>query len=300
MKLKIFIAAAVLLLAAAAIFFVCSVGQKPAPPATVTVRGREYDTEEYLVGCILAQLKNYSSADETNEEGLDCVAAALYCSLLYLYETNGLDRTVFPALEYMSREEAEKYYGEQYLSMSKAAENAAKNALSSNVTYQGRHVYLPVCRISSGALIDPSDCNMDMPWTKKLYCAADRSEPRYSGSCQMTSEGFSSLFLGRFSDKALPPDEASWISSVNTDADGNVLSVCVGGITVSGWEFCRMFGIRSVCFEVTYSSGVFSFVSKGDGDGTGMSVAAVMKLAQSGRTADEILRTFFEVDTDGV
>lgn len=299
MKLKAPVLIVLVLLISAVVFaalLIRPASQEEPPPDKITVGDTLYLTEEYLSGCVFAALKNYSSVSRINQAGLNATAAALYSSLLYLYETNSLDRDVFPSLEYMSSEDAVKYYGAAYQGFNTMVHSAVRYAMSVKVTYNGSSVYLPVCRISSGALIDPSECNMNMPWAKKLYCVTDRSEPRYSGSCQLTSDGFSAVFLSRFPSAVLPPDVESWISDIVTDKDGNVLSISAGGVTMTGWEFCSMFGIRSVCFEMTYSQRLFSFTSKGDGGSIGMSVSAAMQLGARGDSAEQILLSFFNVE----
>lgn len=270
--------------------------EKPLPEGKFTVRGKEYGTEEYLTGCVYAMLKNYSSAEDIDPAGLNAAAAAEMSSLRYLISVGGLESGVFPKLEYMSGEEAREYYGGGYASIEKAVKDAVSYALDTRLTYEGKDVFLPVCRISSGALIDPDDCGLEMPWLKKLYCLSDSKEPRYSGACQLTADGFSSVLLGRYPTLVLPPDTESWITDIVTDEDKNVLSVRAGGIDMSGWEFCSIFGIRSVCFELSYSQGLFSFSSKGDGGSIGMSVSAAMKLGETGKTAEEIIKTFFDVE----
>ncbi|MCH5324092.1 MAG: hypothetical protein J1E39_02660 [Eubacterium sp.] len=298
-KIPVLIVIAILIAGIAAAAVIAAEPQlpeEPPPPEQITVGDTPYITADYLSGCIFAALKNYSSVSQINQQGLNATAAVLYSSLLYLYEINSLDRDVFPCVEYMSMEEAAEYYGSAYQEFNIMVRSAAKYAMNVNVTYGGENVFLPLCRISSGALIDPAECNMNMPWCKKLYCLTDRDEPRYSGGCQLTSDGFTAVFLTRFPSAVLPPDIGGWISDIKTDTDGNVLSVSAGGVTMSGWEFCQLFGIRSVCFEMTYTDRLFSFTSKGDGGSAGISVAAAMQLGARGDSAEEIIKTFFEVD----
>ena len=297
MSVKVVIISAVVLTAAAVIAFIPLLLPKPAvPPDTFIVGENSYPAEDYLTGCILAQLKNYSSSAEINDSGISAVAAALYSSLIYLDQKGELNRDVFPSVEYMPPDEAEEYYGFSYDSFEKTARAAARYAMSLDISYNGQRVFLPVCRISSGALIAPAGCGLDMPWLKKLSCLTDRSEPRYDGGCQLSADGFSGIFLARFKTAVLSADPSNWITDIKTDPDGNVLSLVVGKINMSGWEFCSIFGIRSVCFELTYFDRLFSFTTKGDGGSIGMSTAAAMQLGARGQSPEEILSTFFDVE----
>lgn len=285
-------------LAAAAILpiilmIVISSGEKPDYYSqTITSSGKEYSYREYLVGCIMSALAFTDEPPcEKDTAGINATAAAINSSLIYLVRTDSIDHIGFPSLDMMNADEQKSHFGEELDTYLAAAQTAADYAMSVNITYEGKNVFLPVCRISSGGLISRSD----MPWVKKLYCPRDKYAAYYNGGCQLTCDGIAAVLLSRYSDMILSPDKANWISDIKCDDSGNVLSLNVCGINMSGSEFAELFGIRSICFEMSYSEGLYTFTTKGDGCSTGLSVYAALQLSRSGQSEKEILDTFFNV-----
>lgn len=286
-----------LLIAAAliplAVMYFSSRPEKTQAIQQIEAGGIQYSYREYLVGCIMDKLAFLNSAPSENDmEGIYAVGSAVNSSLHYLVQTDRLQGGGLFSLEYMPEDKRNEHFGNELKQYLNAAEKAADYALKTEITYNGSGVFLPVCRISSGALIETPD----MPWVKKLYCPRDKSAVYYSGGCQLTSNGIAEILLSDFSGLILSPDESEWITDIICDENKNVLSLNVCGIKMSGFEFRRMFEIRSVCFEMTYSQGLYSFKTKGDGDSTGMSVFAAVELSKSGYTAPDILDTFYDID----
>lgn len=266
-------------------------------PEKVTVNDTEYSYRDFLTGCILEQLKSLDEPPtDADAAGINAAGAAIHSSIVYLYSINGIYRENFPCVKFMSEKECNDHFGEsseQYIS---AARRAADFALCTRISYKGENVFLPVCRISSCALTDPYEAGLNMPWLKKLYCPRDKYAAGYSGGCQLTSSGLSMKLLAKYPDMILPPENNSWISDIKTDSGNNVISLIVCGMNMSGYEFCRLFGIRSVCFDMTCSQGLYTFTTKGDGDSIGMSVYAAVQMSREGNSETEILNTFFDVD----
>ena len=71
-------------------------------------------------------------------------------------------------------------------------------------------------------------------------------------------------------------DPSTWFKFLS-EAEGGFTSggyinkIVVGGKTTTGKNVRSIFGLRSACFEVSYSGGNFTFTTKGYGHGVGMS-----------------------------
>ncbi len=252
------------------------------------VSGKEITEKEYLTGCILYSMAGLDEPPaEASSKGINAVAAALLSNLRYLH---GREATGLFSVTYWDEEKSADWYAGEYEQYRKTAEAAADYALKTTITYNGKGVFLPVCRISSVTLM--TDDNM--AYLKKIYCPIDEKAQRFSGGCQFTCDGIAEKLLAKYPQLVLAPDRESWIEEIKTDNGGNVTSIKCGGITMSGYEFRRIFGIRSVNFDVSYQQGVYSFATKGDGDSMGISVYAAVKLAEKGYSEKEILDSFFE------
>ncbi len=292
--MKKYLVVALLALAAAVpVFILVFAVNKPAePPSTVIYGAESREIGELLTGCVLDSLKSLDCAPlKADTEGIRAVAMAHYCTLLYFSQNNIDVKTSVYRPDYMSNELAEEYFGEEADIYISCAKQAAEYALSTDITYDGSHVILPVCRISSGALISPDDSGF--PWVKQLYCTKDPNADCYEGSCQYTADGIAELMIENYPSLIITPDDSKWLSGVVTDKNGSILSLNVCGITMSGEEFRRLLSLRSPAAEISYTQRLFTFRTKGDGCNTGMSVYSAIRLARSGLTANEILAEFY-------
>lgn len=84
-----------------------------------------------------------------------------------------------------------------------------------------------------------------------------------------------------------------WISQVDVSPSGYVTSALVGGRTCTGEELREAFGLRSACFTLDTSQGVFQFSVHGWGHGVGMSQAGAAFLANQGASYEEILAYYY-------
>ena len=293
--LYLLISGLVLIAALPVIILLCfSAKSERARPQTVTYRNTEYAYKEFLTGCVLNELKTLDSPPgDEDTEGINAVAMALDCSARYLLKTGKALDGGYPRLDYTDEREGLSHFGAELPTYRKYAEKSAEYALSQNFTVNGNFVFLPVCRISSGAMISPDDCKN--PYVKKLYCEKDKTADYYNGSCQLTADGIAEIMLTAYSSLVIPPDESKWISNISRDGDGNVLGLSVCGIRMSCEEFRSLFDIRSPSFDISYTQRLYSFTTRGDGCNSGMSVYSALKLSERGYSAEQILREFYNL-----
>ena len=263
-------------------------------PQTVMYENTEYAYKEFLTGCVLSSLRSLDEPPyDKTAEGVNAVAKAVECSARYLYKTSKAFDSGYPRLDFMSEKEGLQHFGAELSTYRRYAERAVELALSQELTVNGEAVFLPVCPVSSGALISPEDCGN--PYVKKLYCEKDKTADYYNGSCQLTADGIAEIMLTAYPSLIIPPDESKWISGMEKDADGNVLRLDVCGINMSCEEFRRLFEIRSPSFDISYTQRLYSFTTRGDGCNTGMSVYSALKLSERGYTSEQILREFYNL-----
>lgn len=271
-----------------------STGSEQFRPKSVMYGGAEYAYKEFLTGCVLDRLKMLDCPPtDKDTEGINAVASALDCSVRYLLRAGKALDSGYPRLDYMDEKEGLAHFGAELSAYRKYAEKSAEYALSHNLTAGGEAVFLPVCRISSGALISPEDSGI--PYVKKLYCEKDKTADYYIGSCQLTADGIAEIMLTEYPSLVIPPDESQWISDIRRDNDGNVLRLNVCGVEMSCEQFRRLFGIRSAAFDMSYTQRLYSFTTRGDGCNTGMSVYSALKLSERGYTAEQILGEFYDL-----
>ena len=261
-------------------------------PEKIEYLGESYPARDFLVGCIMYNMTALESPPNKNQqEGVNAAACCLKSTITFLYSKNQLSRTSFPAVYFIDCTKASIYFGADYPYYLSSAEIAADYALSKSTAT----VLMPICPLSSGSLISPSDVSLDAQHIKRLYCPKDKNSPYYEGGCQLTESGIAEKLLLAFPSLVISPSEKSLITDIKTDSGGNVLSLNCCGINMSGFQFIRLFDIRSVNFKMTRSQNLYTFKTKGVGDSIGMSFYSAIKLSEAGNTAEEIIGTFFNL-----
>ena len=87
--------------------------------------------------------------------------------------------------------------------------------------------------------------------------------------------------------------QGSDMEVTGTDSAGYVTAVRCGSETVNGEEFRRTYHLASSCFTLQDYDGQTRVTAKGIGHGLGMSQYTAEKMAEEGKTCEEILQYFF-------
>jgi stage II sporulation protein D len=83
------------------------------------------------------------------------------------------------------------------------------------------------------------------------------------------------------------------ITNINRSGAGGIISVTLGGKTISGTAFRTLFGLRSSNVVINVNDTEVTFSVKGYGHGVGMSQYGANQLAKQGYTYDEILKHYY-------
>ena len=266
---------------------------------TQTGQTVELTAEEYLTGCIAAQIP----IDYEPEALKAQAAASATYALRLMKDLAGTDRLPAGAditddsktcQPYMTAEEREAAYGADYAKFRENIEAAARYGASHIITSGGEPIYAVYHAVSAGAT-----CPAEYIWGRKVdhlvrvESPQDRTYLHFECTNEI-SEPEARAALSRY-DASIeaPVDGSKWFSDMNANEDGYVISCNIGSNTFSGGDIWRIFGLRSPAFTVTYTDGIFTFTTKGYGHGAGLSQYGANELAKRGLTADEILQTYY-------
>ena len=119
------------------------------------------------------------------------------------------------------------------------------------------------------------------------------SVPNYVTTAELTEDAFRSAVEAACpqADFHLPPDQ--WVGETVWDDSRRVVSIQMGGASLTGPEVRRIFALRSACFTLEYREGRFLFTVTGSGHGVGMSQYGADVLAREGRSWEEILAHYY-------
>lgn len=266
---------------------------------TETEEIRTLTWEEYLVGCLAAQIPL-----DYEQEALSAQAAAAmtYAQRLMLdlkdsgEIPDGADISDSTSLcqPYYTPEKCAEIYGgsyEEYLPNLKAAAQYGEKHI---ITFENEPIYAVYHSVSAGATNTAEGIwGRSFSYLESVDSSWDRSYINYECRNEMTAEE-ARLCLVSYKDSIeTPADYSKWFTEFNADENGYVISVKIGENIFSGGDIWRIFGLRSTAFTVEYESGIFTFVTKGYGHGAGLSQYGADQMARAGRTASEILRHYY-------
>lgn len=83
------------------------------------------------------------------------------------------------------------------------------------------------------------------------------------------------------------------VGTIHRSQGGAVLSVDIGGMLFKGTEIRSIFSLNSSNFEIENTENDFIFHVKGNGHGVGMSQYGANAMAESGKTYQEILSSYY-------
>lgn len=280
----------------------------PAPAETpdrfsvyITEEGKILDlsAEEYLVGCLAAQIPL-----DYEQEALNAQAAAAMTYALRLREDlkgtgeipDGADLSDSTAIcqPYFTPEKCREIYGDSYdlylPELQKASEYGAKHI----ITYKNEPIYAVYHSVSAGRTCSAIGVwGREFDYIKPAESAWDRDYINFECRNEMTAEQARICLVNYKAGIETPADYGKWFSEFNMNEDGYVISARIGENLFTGGDLWRIFGLRSTAFTVEYADGIFTFVTKGYGHGAGLSQYGANEMAKNGGTAAEILRHYY-------
>jgi stage II sporulation protein D len=118
--------------------------------------------------------------------------------------------------------------------------------------------------------------------------------PRLHETVTMTFSEFREIALGGIPGAWLPYDDIPhWIGELRHTDAGRLASLQIGGVTVTGPEFRRLFGLRSTQLRFAFDAEGLSLTTGGHGHGVGMSQFGANTMAHRGLDFAAILDWYY-------
>lgn len=275
-----------LILLTALIITVIKLSEKPwngftKPPEKVSVLFPEQNVikimpyEDFLLGCVRGLLP---FGIKPSEEAVKAIAAAEHTRALYTLENKtpaesySADFVVsedFPYTESSDEDEKlSKYYELDSLPL---------------ILYNNELINSPMCRISTGVT------DAAHPFSPSLSLLCDVGVKGYDSSSVFTYEKIRRA-LGA---KVITSNYAEWFHDPVYADSGTLIYIEFNDGRITGSALRKALGLRSTAITVELDGDYFKFTCKGLGENKGMSAAAAIFLADNGKSAEDILRTFY-------
>ncbi len=162
------------------------------------------------------------------------------------------------------------------------------------ILYDGQPIFAAYHAMSSGETEQAEVVwASTFPYLQSVQSPGDCLSPGYESQVVFTAAELADKLNG-VEGIALAGDGADWLAGdISKSAAGTVLSITIGGVSLTGRELRTLLGLRSACFDIQYADGNFTFTVQGYGHGVGMSQYGAEYLAQQGYSYEEILQYYY-------
>lgn len=205
--------------------------------------------------------------------------------------------------ESISREDMRERFGaERFQKCYELLKSSVEETAGEVITCEGKAIQLPYHFVSAGKTRDPSEVSEKetMPYLKAVSSAHDLRSERFLKIEFFSKNQFRNKLRSAYPEIKFPEDGIEEMASVKKrDSSSYVLVVELPGLKISGEEFRDVFSLNSTCFSIKEVDGQVRIVTKGYGQGYGMSQFGANEMAKSGSNYQEILEYYYSGVTVG-
>ena len=280
----------------------------PAVPAGTRDKGRavrlltregpvvELTMEEYLWGVVAAEMP--ASFEEEALKAQAC-AARTY-TVIRQNGSSGKhpeadicgDSTCCQA--YIQRSAAEARWGLNAGEYGEKIDRAVAETDGLGVLYEGKPIQALFFSSAAGRTVDAAEVwGNSVAYLKSVDSPEGEEVPNYRTQVALGAEEVKSLTLAAYPGADLSGDPSTWFGEASRNEGGGVISVPLGGVTLTGGQVRSLFSLRSACFTVAWDGASFTFDVTGYGHGVGMSQYGANAMAKNGSSFEDILTWYY-------
>ena len=251
--------------------------------------------EDYLTGVLLSEMP----ADfETEARKAQAVAARTFTCRKLLqpkHENADVCAEASCCQAWTSREQLRQKYGASIDAVWSAAREAVRQTAGEVLTYDGQLIDAVYFSCSGGATeAAVAVWGTDVPYLQAVESPGEEAAPRFSSRAVFSPEEFSQRLMQENPDVQLSGSPDAWLGETTRSAGGGAATCSIGGVSFSGTQLRRMFGLNSTRLTLSYQDGDFVFDVTGFGHRVGMSQYGAQTMAQLGFSYQTILQYYYQ------
>jgi stage II sporulation protein D len=254
--------------------------------------------EEYLIGCIFAQIPvNYS------EETLKCQAVIAHTYAYRIISDSDTDKVSDYDLTddtancqpYFTEAKAREFYKTDYDIFLPEVKKAAAYGANRLITYNKAPIYAVYHSVSAGKTNSALFVwGKDYPYLQSVDSPNDVNYKNFECRNEMTADNVRVILLNYDRGITMPVDYTKWFDVLSKTNAGYVKSVKIGSAIRNGGDLWRLLNLRSTAFSVDYDGTNFVFTTKGYGHGVGLSQFGAETMAKEGFSCKDILEYYYK------
>ncbi len=251
------------------------------------------EDKEFCIGAVACEMP-----PSFEKEALKAQCIACYTHFCRLREQNGKESDFSANLSegevYMNREQLKNKWGSLYEESFKAVETAVNEVFGKVLTdsTDGTLIDAAYHAISSGQTENAKDIfGTEDRHLQAVSSAGDVNVSGYLSSKEVSADRFREVM--RKQGISLSGEADTWLNNLQKTPSGAVLSVQVGGQSLTGPQMRTLFDLRSAAFDSLFDGKKFIFTVYGYGHGVGMSQYGAQCMAKQGASCTEILQHYY-------
>ena len=195
---------------------------------------------------------------------------------------------------YIDRSDAETRWGLNAGVYSEKIEQAVAETDALGILYEGQPIQALFFSSAAGKTVDAVEVwGNSVDYLKSVDSPEGDEVPNYHTQAVFSADEVKALTLAAYPGADLSGDPSAWFGTASRNEGGGVISIPLGGVTLTGSQVRSLFSLRSATFTVSYGEGGFTFDVTGYGHGVGMSQYGANSMAASGSTFEEILTWYY-------
>ena len=267
---------------------------------TVSVGGtvREMELEDYVAGAVAAEMPASFPEEALRAQAVAAHTYAVYKQSLGTDDTHP-DAVVCDDYTHCAAvvdldSGAEALWGKNAEEWSEKVRKAAEDTAGKIVTYDGKAI-AAVFHAASAEHTEAavSVWGSDIPYLSSVESTGDDACPKYDASVTLGAEEFRQIMLGKYPDINLTGLPKTWFTEIQSSEAGGVTSCKIGGKALKGTEVRELFELNSTHFTISTTDTSITFHTEGYGHGVGMSQYGAKRMAEDGKSYEEILLHYY-------
>lgn len=195
---------------------------------------------------------------------------------------------------YIARSAAEARWGLNAREYGGKIDQAVAETDGLGILYEGKPIQALFFSSAAGKTVDAVEVwGNSVAYLKSVDSPEGEEVPNYRTQVILGAEEVKSLTLNAYPGADLSGAPSGWFGQASRNEGGGVISISLGGVTLTGGQVRSLFSLRSATFTVTWDGTQFVFDVTGYGHGVGMSQYGANAMAKSGNTFRDILTWYY-------
>ena len=195
---------------------------------------------------------------------------------------------------YIDRSAAEARWGLSAREYGEKIDRAVAETDGLGILYEGSPIQALFFSSAPGKTVDAVEVwGNPVAYLKSVDSPEGEEVPNYRTQVVLGAEEVKSLTLAAYPGADLSGDPGLWFGEASRNEGGGVISIPLGGVTLTGGQVRSLFSLRSACFTVAWDGTQFTFDVTGYGHGVGMSQYGANAMAKNGSSFPDILTWYY-------